>query len=243
MFTMLSKLAEILAKIGQGLLAYRRTAKDVDVAEALLRCVTALQDLRVRGEQLLALAEEMVDSAGRAEEFAELVEEQAGAVRSLRSALVEAQALLAAVDAGIYLELVPFLDEKSGLLTRWGKQAADGPLSTTTLFFLPAEALDRVIAIGKAEVTADGLSGERLDYLLALNNSIRSAQSHEVRDLSGAVLERRLPVVKQEIATARADLGQTKVLCEQLLAATEKAVGPEVMARLRWTLVPKPSHG
>lgn len=246
MFTMLSKLAEILAEFGYRLLAYRRTTEDADVAAAMLRCAMALQDLCVRGERLLSLAEEMVDGAARhgaAEEFADLVKQQAGAVNSLRSALVDTQTLLATVDAGIYLELMPFLDVKSGLMTRWGQQAALSRFSTTTLFFLPTETLDRAIAIWKAHATLDGLTDERSDYLLSVTDGIRSARSREVRDLSRAVTARHLPVVKQEIATARADLVRTKTLCGQLLAAMQEAVGSEVMARLRRTLVPKSRHG
>ncbi|MER7009687.1 hypothetical protein ABT297_42515 [Dactylosporangium sp. NPDC000555] len=186
-----------------------------------------------------------MDGAGRlgaAEEFADLVERQAAKVDSLRSALADVQPLLATVDAGIYLELVPFLDVKSGLMTRWGQQAALSRFSTTTLFFLPAETLDRVIAIGKAHASPDGLTEERSGYLLAVTDGIRAARSGEVRDVSRAVPARQVAVVKQEIATARTDLVRTKDLCGQLLAATREAVGPEVMARLRRTLVPKPSH-
>jgi hypothetical protein len=243
---MLSKLAEILAQFGTGFLAFRRTAKDADVAAVILRSVMALQDLCVRGERLLALAEEMVNGAagrGAAEEFADLVERQAGAVDSMRSYLTDSRALLATVDVGIYLELAPFLDGKSGLMTRWGQQAALSRFSTTTLFFLPAETLDRVIAIGKAHATPEGLTSERSDYLLAITDGMRSARSREVRDLSCAVAAHRVPVVKEEIATAMADLIRVKALCGQLLAATQEAVGPDVMAHLRRTLVPKPSRG
>ncbi|MER7009686.1 hypothetical protein ABT297_42510 [Dactylosporangium sp. NPDC000555] len=45
MFAVLSKLAEILAKLGHSLLVHRRTIKDADAAAAMLRCATALQDL------------------------------------------------------------------------------------------------------------------------------------------------------------------------------------------------------
>lgn len=246
MFSMISKLAEILAKFGQSLVTYRRTAKDVDVAASMLRCVVAVQELCVRGERLLLLAGEMADGAARsgtAEEFADLVRQQAEAVETLRSVLVEARALLVTVDAGIYLDLVPFLDVKSGLMTRWGQQAALSRFSTTTLFFLPTETLDRVIAIGKAHASPDGLTGERSDYLVAVTDGIRTARTHEVRDLSRVVTARHLPIVKQDIETARADLVRAKASCGQLLAATKETVGSEAMARLRRTLVSKQGHG
>jgi len=243
-FALLSKLAELLAQFGTGFLTLRRTAKDTDVAAAMLRCAVELQDLCVRGDRLLAMAEEMLDGPtrpGLAEEFADLVEHQAGAVGSLRAALGDCQALMATVDAGIYVELAPFLDAKSGLMTRWGQQAAMSRFSTTTLFFLPAETLDHVIAIGRGHATEDGLTGDRTDYLLALTEGTRAARSREVRDLSRAVAARQVSGVREEIATAKADLIRAGALCGQLLAAMQEAVGPEAMAHLRRKLVPKPS--
>jgi hypothetical protein len=239
MFSMIAKLAELLAKFGQSLVAYRRAAKDVDVAAAMLRCAVALQELCVRGEQLLTIAGELVAGttlSGAAAEFADLVEQQITAIESVRSILLEAQTLLVTVDAGIYLDLVPFLDKKSGLLTRWSQQAVTGVLSTTTLFFLPTETLDRVIAIGKVHATPNGLTGDRSDYIMAVADGIMSAQTHEVRDLS-RVVAARVPVVRQEIETARADLVRAKDSCGRLLAATKEAVGLEVMAQLRRTLL------
>ncbi|GAA0674084.1 hypothetical protein GCM10010193_28640 [Kitasatospora atroaurantiaca] len=245
MFGLLSKLAELLAQYGTGFLTLRRTAKDTDVAAAMLRCAVALQDLCVRGDRLLALAEEMVDGAtrpGLAEEFADLLEHQVTAVGSLRAALADCQALMATVDAGIYVELAPFLDAKSGLLTRWDQQAALSRFSTTTLFFLPAETLDRVLAIGRDHATEEGMTGDRTEYLLAVAEGTRAARSREVRDLSRPVAARQVPTVREEIATAKADLVRARALCGQLLAAMQEAVGPEAMAHLRRKLVSKPSH-
>ncbi|MFC9244919.1 hypothetical protein ACFT7S_13045 [Streptomyces sp. NPDC057136] len=245
MFALLTKLAELLAQFGTGFLTLRRTAKDTDVAAAMLRCAVAMQDLCVRGDRLLALVEEMLDGStppGPAQEFADMVDHQAREIGSLRAALTDCQALMATVDATIYVQLATFLDAKSGLMTRWGQQAALSRFSTTTLFFLPAETLNRVIAIGGAQATQDGLTGDRTDYLLAIAEGTRAARSHEVRDLSRAVAARHVSVVRDEVVTAKADLIHAGDLCGQLLAALQEAVGPEAMARLRRELVSKPSH-
>lgn len=242
MFAMLSKLAEILDRFGTGFLAARRTAKDSDVAAAVLRCATELQDLCVRGERILVLAGELAEGSARpgaAEEFGELVERQAEAVDALRSTLGDCQALLATFDPDTHLELVPLLDVKSGLLTRWGQQAAVSRYSTTTLFFLPTQTLDRVIAIGRAHATGEGLTGDRADYLLAVTDAVRSVRSREVRDMRGGVAADHLSAVRDEIAAAGAELARVKATCGQLLAAVREAVGPEVMAHLRRTLVPR----
>jgi hypothetical protein len=243
-FALLSKLTEVLAQFGAGFLAVKRTAKDADVAAVMLRCVVALQGLCVRGMRILSLAEELVDGSARpgtAEEFAALIERQAETIEAMRSDLVDSRTLLATVDAGIYLELAPFLDGKSGLLMRWSQQAGMGRFSTTTLFYLPAEALDRVIAVGKALADADGLHIDRSAYVRALADDVRSARSQEVRDLSRPVAMSRVPGVKEEITKARAELDRVKSMSGQLLAATEEAVGADAMARLRRSLVRKPS--
>lgn len=87
-----------------------------------------------------------------------------------------------------------------------------------------------------------GLAYDRSTYVLAYMDGMRAARAREVRDLSRVMAEHRVPVVKQEIATARGGLGRVKALCDQLLTATQQAVGPEAMAHLRRTLVPKPAR-
>lgn len=240
MFALLSKLTEILAQFGAGFLAFKRTAEDADVAAVMLRCVVALQDLCVSGERILCLAEELVDGSvrpGTAEEFAALIERQAKTIEAMRSDLVDSRKLLATVDAGIYLELAPFLDGKSGLLTKWSQQAGSGRFSTTTLFYLPAEALDRVVAIGEALADADGLHFDRLDYVRAIADDVRSVKSREIRDLSRPIMASRVAGIKE----ARAELERVKSMSGQLLAATQEAVGADAMARLRRSLVRNPS--
>lgn len=243
MFALLSKLAEILAQFGNNFLASRRTAQDAEVAAVILRYAVTLQEVCVCGERILVLAGELVSGKaqpGTAEEFSELMERQAGMVETMRSDLDRDHALLLTVDAGVYLELAPFLDGKSGLLTRWGQQAGIGRFSTTTLFYLPAEALDRAIAIGKASADADGMKIDRSAYVVALADGARLARSREVRDLRRAVTAHRAPRIREEITSARAELCRARSLSGEMLAATEKAVGADVMARLRRSLVQKP---
>jgi hypothetical protein len=226
---MLTQLTEILAKFGGLFVSFQRSAKDTDVATVLIRSVTALQDLCVRGERLLILAGQLVDGAGDADEVAGLVKLQAQKIEQLRKSLESGRELLATVDVGIYLELMPFLDRKSGLMTRWGQQAQLSTLSTTTLFFLPGGTLERVVEVGLDE-------GDPTEFVLAVSDGVRAARATEVRDLSRTV-ERQVPVVKAEIAAARDDLGKVKQMCGQLLDATREAVGAEAMASLRRKLV------
>lgn len=227
---MLTQLAEILARFGGLFVSFQRSAKDTDVAIVLIRGVTALQDLCVRGDRLLVLAGELVDGAGDADEFAGLVRTQAEKIKELRSSLESARELLATVDARLYLELAPFLDRKSGLMTRWGQQAELSTLSTTTLFFLPGGTLERVVETG---LDAD----DPTEFVLAVSDGVRAARATEVRDLSRRVEPRQVPIVKAEIAAARDDLRRVEEICGQLLDATREAVGPEAMASLRRKLV------
>ncbi|MGW2340533.1 hypothetical protein [Streptomyces sp. NPDC001661] len=243
MFGLLSKLAELLAQFGTGLVTLRRTAQDTDVAAALLRCAVALQDLCVRGERLLALAGDLVDGPqrpGAAQEFVGLVRVQAQAVDAVRDTLVECQELMATVDAEVYVRLAPFLDAKSGLLTRWQQQATMSALSSTTLFFLPRAALDEALSVGRAHSTPAGLAADRTDYLLAVGDGLRAARAQEVRDLSRAAATHHAPAVREELAEAKEELARAADLCRQLVDAVQEAVGAEAMARLRRQLVPKP---
>src|SRR5262249_6030399 len=149
--------------------------RDADVARHLVRVVMALQDLCVRGEQLLVLAERLLNgdrSSKVSAKFAEILGEQARAVDGVRSLLDESKGLLATVDARFYLDLVPLVDTKSGLLTRWGRQASLSRFSTTTLFFLPADDLMRLIDAGRASASLNGLDVERATYVVAVADSI-----------------------------------------------------------------------
>ncbi|KUM73436.1 hypothetical protein [Streptomyces curacoi] len=240
MFGLISTLAEILSSHWGRLLDGRQLGRDAAVARHLMRVVVALQDLCLRGEQLLVLAAKLLDGEGTPEtsaEFAGTLDQQAREVAGLRSLLDESKGLMATIDAQLYLDLAPLVDQKSGLLTRWGRQAALSEFSTTTLFFLPAGDLARLIETGRASAGPDGLDVQRTTYVVAVADSIRNTRSREVRDIRLAaqgVQDR----VRAEIASARADLARAKEYCSTLRGATETAVGPEAMARLRRTLLP-----
>lgn len=235
MFTLLSKLTEILTQFGAAFIARKRTADDAGVAEVLLRCVVALQDLCVAGEKILHLAGKLLDG-GAPGEFAALVDQQRAAIETLRSDLDRGRTLLATVDPDLYPELAPFLDQKSGLLAEWAQQAAEGRFSTTTLFYLPAETLDRVIAAGKNVADAEGLHYDRLGYVEILADGLWAAQSREIRDLRRPVTESRIVGVREEITAARAGLDRVRTLSGQLMSTTREAVGEEAMAELRRSL-------
>jgi hypothetical protein len=80
------KLAEILSSYWGRFLDGKRLDQDADVACHLVRLVVALQGLWVRGEQLLVLAERLLDGDGSSEtsaKFGGLLGEQVRAVDSL----------------------------------------------------------------------------------------------------------------------------------------------------------------
>ncbi|MGI5516136.1 hypothetical protein [Streptomyces sp. CA-106131] len=240
MFGLISKLAEILSSHWGRLLEGRQLGRDADVAGHLVRVVVALQDLCVRGEQLLVLAEKLLDGEGTpetSEEFTGILGQQAREVASLRSLLGESKGLMATIDAQLYLDLAPMVDQKSGLLTRWGRQATLSEFSTTTLFFLPADDLSRLIEVGRASAGPDGLDVERTTYVVAIADSVRNTRSREVRDIRLAP-QGVHDQVRTEIASARADLARARDYCLTLRGATETAVGPAAMARLRRKLLP-----
>ena len=240
MFGLITKLAEILSSYWGRFLDGKRLDQDADVACHLVRLIVALQGLCVRGQQLLVLAERLLDgdrSPEASAEFGGLLGEQARAVDSLRSDLDSSKGLLATIDARFYLDLAPLVDGKSGLLARWGRQATLGQFSTTTLFFLPADDLVRLIEAGRASASPGGLDVERSTYVVAIADSIRDIRSREVRDIrltSAGAREQ----VRADITSARADLDRARDCCSTLLGATETAVGPEAMATLRRKLLP-----
>jgi hypothetical protein len=243
MFALLSTLLEILASHSGRFFESRRTSRDTEVAGQLVRIVAALQDLCVRGERLLKLTDGFLDGtadAGHPAEFEGLLRQQVQTLDQVRTLLEESRGLLATVDVAIYLELAPFLDTKSGLLTRWEQQVAQSRFSTTTLFFLPADRLQRVIEAGQAQATSSGLAAERTEYVLVLADNLRLTRSIEVRDIR----ERRPhndDRLSADIAAARVELSRAKELCAQLLASVDRVIGPEALARLRRQLLPKPS--
>ncbi|WP_280234487.1 hypothetical protein [Nocardia cyriacigeorgica] len=233
MFELISKLAEILSSHWGGFVDGKRAGKDADVAAHLVRLLTGLQDLCVRGQQLLEMAERLVDGDDSPElsaEFVRLLDEQAQAVDGIRSQLDGSQTVLATIDADFYLDLAPLVDKKSGLLTRWCQQVARSHFSTTTLFFLPANDVTRIVDAGRSDT--NGLGIHRPEYTVALAESIRSIGARAVRDIRQAPVSTR-EQVNTEIATARADLAGVRDYCSTLLSAIQETVGTEAMAMLR----------
>lgn len=239
MFTLVEKLAEILANYGLRFFEHRRTVRDSDVARRLLGMVLLLQDLCLRGDRMLILARQFGDgTAGEATEaeFDRVLGEQVATIRDLREAIGDSRALLNSVDAGLYLELVPFLDVKSGLLTRWEQQRRLSTFSTTTLFFLPAAAMDHVAELGRAGGTLVGLSSDRADYVMMLAETLRQVRSAEVRDIRRADAQQTQRLLA-EIDGAQAELARARELCVQVVSSVGQAVGPEAMATLRRSLM------
>lgn len=231
MFALLSNLASIVSAYGLRFLDRRRGSKDTQVAAFILQIVLTLQELTTRGERVLTIAEQLNDKTA---EFDHLLTSQLQSLAELRTTLAQSQGLLATIDVDLYFDLVPFIDEKSGLLTRWSKQATRSRYSTTTLFFLPDADLKQVIDAGRAHAGPGGMDLERTSYLLAVNNGLRQARATEIRDIRTTTA----PSLNAEIAAARAELTRTKNLCRQLIDATSQAVGPDAMASLRRRLVP-----
>lgn len=232
MFDLLSKIAEIIASLGQKFIDRRRDAKDVQVARQFLRIAVLLQDLIADGDRLLALGEALAAGNGGAAaegEFTALLTRQVDAVGKLQDTLDHSRELLATLDPGLFLELVPFTDAKSGLLTRWTMQAARSQFSTTTLFFLPPAQLQRILEAGQAVAGPEGMQLDRIAYLDTVADALRMTRTTEVRDLRAAGSR----IEAADLSAARAELGRASKLCQQLVSATEQAVGTEVMSGLR----------
>jgi hypothetical protein len=238
-FTLVEKLAGILANYGTRLLDHRRAVRDSDVARRLLGIVLLLQDLCLRGDHVLALARQLGEGAAdqvTEAEFDRVLSEQVAMIGKLREVLDDSRALLNTIDAGLYLELAPFLDIKSGLLTRWEQQRRTSTFSTTTLFFLPAAAVNRVAEVGQTGDTLAGLSSDRADYVMTLADTLRETRSVEVRDIRrvDALQAQR---VRADIDDAQARLSRARDLCAQLVSSVEQAVGAAAMANLRRSLM------
>ncbi|MGK8490049.1 hypothetical protein [Nocardia asiatica] len=234
MFSLLTKLAEILSSYGVRFLDGRRGARDSDVAGQILSVILLLQELIVHGEEILAAVTRLL--AGRADTgagtvLAELLQNQIERLEALRSTLTDMRPLLATVDAELYLDLVPFLDDKSGLLSQWQRQAVRSRYSTTTYFFLHEEDLQRAIEVGRTLTGPDGMELDREPYLLAVADGLRRARALEVRDIRSESQART-----DEIATARAQLARARTLCAELAQRMESVLGAEAIAGLRRSL-------
>ena len=234
MFELVAKLAEILSSHWVRFLDGRRSGRDAEVAAHVVGVVLALQDLCVRGERLLVLAEELAgDAPGprTSAEFEGVLADQVREVGALRLKLSDAKPLLATVDPLFYPELAPVVDRKSGLLTRWARQASLSAFSTTTLFFLPSREVASLV-----DQAGAGAELDRGPYAQAVAEGVRAVRARELRDLRTAAAKGA--AIHAEIAAARAGLARTKDFCATLLRATEAAVGREAMTRLRRGLLP-----
>lgn len=240
MFTLAAKLIEIIAQATFRLLDARAVAGNVEVARALLGIIVSLQELCVRGNQLLGVARRFAD--GDADEatgtaFDRLLSDQMAAIGTLRETVDSARPLLASVDAQVYPALAPFLDEKSGLLTRWEQQRRTSTFSTMTLFFLDGAAVNHLASAGSAQATTAGLVGDRGDFVMTVADTVRQARAAEVRDIRNPGPE-GVARLRGEIDRAQAELDRALGICADLLASIEAAVGEQTMAQLRRALLP-----
>ncbi|GAA2192364.1 hypothetical protein [Micromonospora lupini] len=236
---LLSSLVQVVSSYVTRLLDRRTVAKDAKVGAHLLDVVLTLQELCLNGDRLLSLADTMIATteprADDQTEFAALLRRQSALINQLRSGLDASRALLATVDVDFAFAMAPFLDAKSGLLTRWQQQAALSRFSTTTLFFLPAEALTRAVAATPAGSSGTAIDRNRTDFVLVVADEVRSARRREVADIR-AVADDERATLRGEVVQARAALDSARELCARLLGATQEAIGPDATAQLRRTL-------
>jgi hypothetical protein len=235
MFGLISKLIDVLSSYTQRFLDGRRGSKDAAVAAKLFELVLRLQEMVVLGERILVLSEALLVGAGKAEdgdELERLLTIQLQSLEELRAALEQSRELLATIDVNMYLDLVPFIDRKSGLLTRWGQQATRGQFSTTTIFFLPNDDLEHVIEAARSAVTPSGMGLDRTEYLVEVVNAVKRVRVYEVRDIRRR--QKQIDsAISVQIADAGSDLANARLTCAKLVSATEEAVGAEAMASLR----------
>ena len=147
---LLSTVVQVVSSYVIRLLDRRAVSKDAKVGAHLLDMVVTLQELCLNGDRLVDLADTMISGteprADDQTEFAALLRGSPHWSTNSGAASMQPRALLATVDVDFAFAMAPFLDAKSGLLTRWQQQAALSRFSTTTLFFLPAEAVTRAVA-------------------------------------------------------------------------------------------------
>lgn len=233
MFDLFARLAEILVGLSRGLVASGRVHTDARVADVVVRCATGMQDVYVRGVSVLDHAERLATGdAAAADAFARLMREQVEAITALSEQLRADRALLVTIAPSLYVELVPFLDEKSGLLSAWAKQVGAGEFSTTAVFFLSEAELDQVLSVASQAVDASGFAGNRTDYLVAMRDSLRAERATEVRDLRRVDGDRANDVLER-IAARRRNLGTLRTLSESLVDAMREAVGDDAVATFR----------
>ncbi|MEV4091265.1 hypothetical protein [Streptosporangium saharense] len=236
MFELLTKLVEILSSYGGRWLDGRHGTRDAKVAGSVLSVVLVLQEVIVRGARLLAVADDLLAGTGDDTAFAELLDAQVASLAEVRSELEAARGVLATLDVELYLDLVPFLDEKSGLLAQWGKQATRGRYATTTLFFLSEADLAHALEVSRSSSTASGMDLARTDFLLAVSDGLRKSRAVEVRDIRRPG-GRDVQDVRAQIDRAAAELDRARALCRDLAERIEQGLGSEAVTELRRDLV------
>lgn len=233
MFDLFARLAELLVGLSRGLLASGRIHTDARVADIVVQCATGIQDIYVRGVRVLDHAERLATGdLTAADEFARLMREQVETITSLSEQLRANRTLLITIDQSIYVELVPFLDEKSGLLAAWAKQVAAGEFSTTAVFFLSQAELDNVLSVAATAVDASGFAGNRTEYLVAMRDSLRAERATEVRDLR-RVSDGLADDILKRIAARRRKLEMLRRLSESLVDSMREVLSDEAMATFR----------
>ncbi|GAA4569368.1 hypothetical protein GCM10023176_25790 [Micromonospora coerulea] len=235
---LLSTVVGIVSSYVARLLDRRVVSQDAKVAAELMAVVLTLQELCLTGDRILALAGSMVSGTARADdltEFAALLRRQSALVDQLRSRVESSRALLATVEVEFAFAVAPFLDGKSGLLTRWQQQAALSQFSTSTLFFLPGESVTRAVAASRPGPSGAALDLDRTDFVLVVADEVRSVRRQEVRDIRNAADDERDRLLR-DITDARAALDNARALCTRLVTATQQTVGTEAIAQLRRTL-------
>jgi hypothetical protein len=235
MFGLIGKLVEVLSSYIQCFLDARRGSKDAAVAAKVFEIVLRLQEMVARGERILYLAATLLGGEGQAEDGGELellLTTQLQDLEELQAALEQSRELLATIDVNMYLDLIPFIDRKSGLLTRWSQQATRGKFSTTTIFFLPNDDLQHVIEAARPALSPAGMGLDRTQYLVEVIDAVKRVRSYEVRDIRGHQ-QQIDSAISNQIADAGSDLANARQTCAKLMSATEEAVGAEAMASLR----------
>jgi hypothetical protein len=235
-FGLLTKLIEILSSYGGRWLDGRQGTRDAKVAGSVLSVVVILQDLIVRGARILAVADDVLAGRGDDAEFSALLDAQVATLMNVRTELEAARGVLATLDVELYLDLVPFLDEKSGLLAQWNKQAARGRYATTTLFFLSEADLAHALEVGRSISTVHGMDLDRTDFLMAVSDGLRKTRAVEVRDIRRPD-DRDVQDVRAQIDRAAAELDRARVLCRDLADRMKQALGSEAVTELRRDLV------
>lgn len=235
MFTMLAKIAEILSALAERAFSGRRAANDAGVAEPLVGLIVELQGVIVRGRAVLRAATSIFDGTADQDDranFRRLLALQSSALDEVRDGVVRLQPLLATFDSGLALQLLPFVDAKSGLIERWRQQAKQSSFSSTTVFFLSEPAVERIVQLGTAALDDTGVSERRAALVAVTGDEIALVRAGEARDI-GNLAE---SAFRTEAAAAAVELDRASAACASIAASLQTHLGAEPMAALRRSL-------